>query len=617
MSAKSPAVDSWGIMAAYEDSQRELQPITKRNRAALRQAMGASRAATDNSVLMLEAGKTKRLRKPAEIRLENGTVLRVKTSLPANLPIGYHTLREDGSSAETHLIIHPRRCHLPDKKRECGWALQLYSLRSQRSWGIGDFADLRRFARRAKRRTGTDFILLNPLGAPLPLATQEASPYYLSSRLFLNPLYLRIEEVPGAKKLRGVLEKIAAAGRKLNTQRLINRAEVFRLKVRALEKIYAGFKGSRAFDRYLAEQGETLKSFATFCVLTERHGGGWKTWPKSFQHPSSPAIPVFAARHQRRVRFHSWLQWLLDEQLARAAKELPLMLDLPIGVNSGGFDAWLWQDALALGAAVGAPPDAFNTLGQNWGLPPFVPHRLRASGYEPFRLTIRAMLRHAHGLRIDHVMGLFRLYWIPPNGTARDGGYVRYQADELLAVLAIESQRAKAIVVGEDLGTIERGVRPRLRQAGMLSYCLLWFENRPPEKYPPQALAAVSTHDLFTVAGLWSGKDFAAQQQIGQQPNAAETDAVRQRLRQRAGLSATASSREAILAAHQLLNRTPCRLLTITLDDALAVEERPNMPGTTTQWPNWCLALPKSLEAIERDPFVRQLASCLRKSKGG
>ncbi|HEX5398218.1 MAG TPA: 4-alpha-glucanotransferase, partial [Verrucomicrobiae bacterium] len=315
----------------------------------------------------------------------------------------------------------------------------------------------------------------------------------------------------------------------------------------------------------------------------------------------------FAARNQRRVRFHAWLQWLLDQQLARAARELPLMLDLPVGFNPDGFDAWLWQDSLALDASVGAPPDAFNTSGQDWGLPPFIPHRLRASGYEPFRQTVRAMLRHARGLRIDHVMGLFRLYWIPQGRTARDGGYVRYRADEMLAVLAAESRRAGAVIVGEDLGTVERGVRSRLRRAGVLSYSLLWFENRLPEDYSSGALAAVTTHDLFTVAGLWLGSDLAAQQQIGLQPNVAGTEAVRERLRRRAGLSKTASAREAILGAHRLLARTPCRLITATLEDALAVEERPNMPGTTTQWPNWSIALPKPLEEIQRGGFVGKL----------
>lgn len=283
------------------------------------------------------------------------------------------------------------------------------------------------------------------------------------------------------------------------------------------------------------------------------------------------------------------------------------MLDVPIGVNPGGFDVWLWQDALALDASVGAPPDELNTLGQNWSLPPFIPHRLRASGYEPFRQTLRAMLRHARGLRIDHVMGLFRLFWIPRGANPREGGYVRYHADEMLAVLAIESRRAKAIVVGEDLGTVEQGVRSRLRQRGVLSYRLLWFESQLPERYPHQALAAVTTHDLFTVAGLWSGKDLETQEQLGLHPNAAGTESIRHRLRRRAGLSETASPREAILGAHRLLARTPCRLITATLDDALAVEERPNMPNTATQRPNWSIALPKPLEEIQQDGFVRKL----------
>lgn len=611
MRAKRPHVDAWGIMDGYEDALHRWHCINPRTRATFRKAMGAKAVTREppkgNNVLLLRAGETRLLPQPAEVTLEDGTQLRVERRLPRDLPIGYHTLRTPDEDSVTHFIIHPGRCHRPEDLRESGWALQLYSLRSRRSWGMGDFADLRRFARWSARKLGAGFILLNPLGAPLPLLPNEASPYFPGSRLFLNPLYLCVEEVPGVVQAGVSLQRLAAAGRALNADRLINRDAIFRLKLRALERIHAKFRGSRAFDRYRAEQGETLRRFATFCVLTECHGGGWKRWPRKFQHPASPAIREFAARHQRRVRFFEWLQWLLDEQLARAARELPLMLDLPVGVNPDGFDAWLWQDSLALNASVGAPPDEFNTLGQNWGLPPFIPHRLRASGYEPFRQTIRAMLRHARGLRIDHVMGLFRLYWIPHGRTARDGGYVRYSADEMLAVLAIESRRAGAVIVGEDLGTVERGVRSRLRQSDVLSYCLLWFENRPPENYPSQALAAVTTHDLFTVAGLWSGKDLAAQQQIGLQPNAASVVAVRERLRRLTGLDKTASAREAILGAHRLLARTPCRLITATLEDALAVEERPNMPGTTTQWPNWRLALPKPLEEIRQDGFVGKL----------
>jgi 4-alpha-glucanotransferase len=327
-------------------------------------------------------------------------------------------------------------------------------------------------------------------------------------------------------------------------------------------------------------------------------------------------VHEFAALHRRRIRFHTWLQWQLDEQFARAGREMPMILDVPVGVSADGFDAWFWQDMLALDVSVGAPPDAFNAHGQNWGLPPFIPHLLRDSGYEPFKLSLRAMLRHARGLRIDHVMGLFRLFWIPRAGGPQSGGYVRYKADELLAILAIESQRAKAIVVGEDLGTVERGVRPRLRRHGVLSYRLFWFEQVAPEQYPEQSMAALTTHDLFTVAGLWSGKDFAMQEKLGLHPNASETKAIRRKLSHRAGLSEIASPREAIQRAHHLLARTPCRLITATLEDALAVEERPNLPGTTTQRPNWSIALPKPLEKIQKDPFVRQLATVMKRTAG-
>jgi len=567
-------------------------------------------------VRVLRAGQTQRLVRPSELTLEDGTVLRVNRHLPSDLPIGYHTLRAlDGNSAVC-LIVSPGRCHLPENLKAWGWALQLYALRSGQSWGMGDLADLRTFARWSGRELGAGFILLNPIGAPLPVMPQEASPYFPSSRLYRNPLYLRVEEVPGAAEARVALDKLAVAGRALNGDRIICRDAIFRLKMAALEKIWTRFRGNPAFDRFRAEQGKPLDQFVTFCVLAEHHDGGWRRWPARFRRPDSAAVRQFAAEHERRLRFHQWLQWLLDEQLARASKELPLMLDLPIGVDPTGADAWAWQDMLAQRVTVGAPPDEYNTLGQNWGLPPFVPHKLRAAAYEPFRQTIRAALRHAGGLRIDHVMGLFRLFWIPHGGQPRDGTYVRYLTAELLALLAIESQRAKAVIVGEDLGTVEKGVRSRLHRHGILSYRLLWFEKQPPEHYPPQALAAVTTHDLFTIAGLWTGRDLETQEQLGLHPNVPATLAIRRRLRRSAGLSDSASPREAVLRAHRLLARAPCKLLTATLDDALAIEERPNTPGTKTRWPNWSIALPQPLEVIKRDQFLRKVAKVMLNRTG-
>jgi 4-alpha-glucanotransferase len=608
---RDSSTDGWGIVKGYVDGQNGWHDVSPGTREKLRKAMGA-REERDNQVVLLPAGESKRLPQAAELTLEDGTQLPLRHSLPRDLPIGYHTLKIPGRKVVIQLIVHPRRCHSPEKSQARGWAVQLYSLRSRRSWGMGDFADLRRFARWSRQKLGTNFLLLNPLGAPLPVTPINASPYYPSSRLFLNPLYLCVEEVPGAAHAGPALEKLAAAGQSLNTERLINRDAVARLKMSALEKIHGRFRGHRDYDRFCTQQGDALRHFAVFCVLAEHHASGWQQWPKRFRHPDSAAVREFASRHAARRQFHQWLQWQLDVQFARAARELPLMLDVPVGVSPDGFDAWLWQDMLALDVSVGAPPDAFNSDGQSWGLPPFIPHRLRASGYAPFRQTIHAMLRHAKGLRIDHVMGLFRLFWIPPGEKAQAGGYVRYNADELLAVLAIESQRSQAMIVGEDLGTVEHGVRSRLRRQGVLSYRLFWFEKKPPAAYPPQALAALTTHDLFTVAGLWSGEDVEAQRRAGLHPNTAGAQAIRRHLARAIGLPKTASPQAAILGAHRLLTRTPCRLITATLDDALAVEERPNMPGTTTQWPNWCLALPKPLEEIQKDEFVRKLAKVMK-----
>jgi 4-alpha-glucanotransferase len=289
------------------------------------------------------------------------------------------------------------------------------------------------------------------------------------------------------------------------------------------------------------------------------------------------------------------------------------MQDLPIGVDPDGADAWAWQDALATGASVGAPPDRYVRRGQDWGLPPFVPHRLRALAYQPFVETIRAALRHAGGLRIDHVMGLFRLFWIPAGAAPADGGYVRYPADDLLAIVALESHRAGAFVVGEDLGTVEVGVRERLADHGILSYRVMWFEDRPTAEYPELAMAAVTTHDLPTVAGLWTGADIFEQRALGLEPNEAALAATRKRLAAATGVGAEPTIDDVVAATHELLGAAPSLLVTATLDDALGVVERPNVPGTTSERPNWSLALPVPLEQLETTPLAARIARALRR----
>jgi 4-alpha-glucanotransferase len=610
-----PITDAWSIADGYEDALGVWRPLAPATRAALRRAMGAEGDAPPPApVRVVRAGERIDVPRPARLVLEDGAALDFDGTLPADVPPGYHRLLPGDAAAPIRLIVPPGRCPLP-ARRGWGWAAQLYATRSSASWGIGDLADLRRLGRWATG-LGASILLVNPLSAPLPLRTQQASPYYPSSRRFLNPLYLRIEDVPGAAALGADLQRIATLGRALGADRVIDRARVFDLKMEALERLWTASRGAdEGFDRYVTEQAASLREFSIFCSLAEHHGGGWHSWPLEHRRPDSSAVAHFAETRADRVRFHQWLQWLLDRQLAAAAAEIGLMQDLPIGVDPDGADAWAWQDALAAGASIGSPPDRFVPQGQDWGLPPFAPHRLQALGYAPFIETIRASLRHARGLRIDHVMGLFRLFWVPHGRPPAEGGYVRYPADDLLAIVALESGRAGATIVGEDLGTVEAGVRERLAATGILSYRVVWFEDEPPVRYPALAMAAVTTHDLPTIAGLWTGTDLAELRALGRAPDDAAVDETRARLARLTGLGAEAAVDDVIEAAHARLAEAPALLVTATLEDALAVRERPNVPGTSLERPNWSLALPAPLEALEMAPLPRRIAAALARQR--
>ncbi len=414
---------------------------------------------------------------------------------------------------------------------------------------------------------------------------------------------------PRAQLLGAELERLARAGRALNEDRRIDRDAIFRLKDRALREIWAHQPSDADFARFCQKREAELNDFAVYCALASEFGGDWRRWPLPYRAPKSPAVEAFAREHAREVGYHKWLQWLLDRQLADAVNSLTLVQDLPIGVDPGGADAWVWQDLLAHDCTVGAPPDLFNTAGQDWTIPPFVPHRLCQAGYEPFIQTIRALLRHAGGLRIDHVMGLFRLFWIPGGLGPRKGAYVRYPARDLLAIVTLESRRAGAFVVGEDLGTVEDRVREELADRRVLSFRVLWFEEKPPTGYAQNAMAAITTHDLPTVAGVWTGQDEAAQRAIGIDPG--ESTKLREHLLRLIPAMENASVAEVIEAACRLLASAPCRILSATLDDALAISERPNMPGTIDQWPNWCLALPGGIEALESSDLAHRIAHAL------
>jgi 4-alpha-glucanotransferase len=606
---RQPAPDRWGIDDGYEDALGVWHETPDRTRQAILRAMGAEGPARlGGGVLVQTPERRVRLRERAELVLEDGTALPVERELPSDLPLGYHELKFERAARPTRFINSPGRCVLPAAPL-WGWAVQVYATRSRGSWGMGDLGDLRRIARwAADQQAG--IVLINPLHATSPVEPQEPSPYFPGSRRYRNPLYLCAEALPGFE--RDVeLRRLAARGRELNASDRIDRDAVFRLKMTALERVWACLDRDPVPEHYRADQGPALREFATFCALAERHGRSWPDWPAEYRHPAAPAVARFAEDHAGRVRFHEWLQWLLDGQLADVSAELPIVQDLPIGFAPGGADAWAWQDVIASGATVGAPPDEFNTRGQNWALPPFVPHQLQAAGYEPFVQTIRASLRHAGGLRFDHVMGLRRLFWIPRGMDPAEGAYVRNAADDLLAIVALESHRAQAFIVGEDLGTVEEDARDLFARHRLLSYRLVWFEEPPPRRYPRQALAAVTTHDLPTIAGLWTGSDLEAQHALGLHPNEAGIRAIRRRLARMTRLPADAPVEEVVGRTYERLAEAPSLVLAATLEDALAVEDRPNMPATTTEWPNWSIPLPVPWEEIEHRPLPRRIAIAL------
>jgi 4-alpha-glucanotransferase len=558
----------------YLDFAGRRQRVPPETIAAVRAAMGPPPDGPYGDVVVWSAGSP--WTRPGELRLEDGTAW--KGGL---LPLGYHDFLPHGARLPVRVIVTPGQCHLPEDLFGWGWAVQLYATRSKSSWGIGDLADLRRLGRWS-RSLGARVVLVNPLVAATPVLPIEASPYYPSSRRFRNPVYLRVGGHPPP-----------SSGRR------IDRDAIFAAKMKLLAEEFTRFGGAPAFERYRREQGEALERFAAFCAIAEVHGRDWRRWPQPLRRPETSAVKEYAA--SPRAQLHAWLQWRLDEQLGEAAQEIGIVQDLPIGLDAAGADAWCWQELLAQGASVGAPPDEFNPAGQDWGLTPFVPDRLRAAGYGPLVETLRATFRHAAGLRIDHVMGLFRLYWVAGGA----GAYVRTHAPEILGIVALESARARAFVVGEDLGTVEPGVREAMAAHRMLSYRLLYFEEGPPATFPEMALTSVTTHDLPTVAGLWSGADLRRSQAAGVPQNEEGLLALRQKLG--AGQDA-----EAVVAAtHRALAQAPSRLVLATLEDALAVEERPNLPGAPADFPNWSLALPVPIEELEEKPLPRVIAAAL------
>ncbi|MGH4009741.1 MAG: 4-alpha-glucanotransferase, partial [Pseudonocardiaceae bacterium] len=468
---------AYGVATWYRDGQRRrvdvdhdvvrrvlaLLGVSADTPAQARDALAAARKPGLPATVVLRQGQSRKIPDAGVLRDEHGTETLVSGTLPAGLAPGWYSLTS-GNRHTTVLVAPPR---LPEPPRTWGWMLQLYALHSARSWGLGDFADLREFVAWTATADGGGAVLVNPLHAVTPTTPIQPSPYYPSSRRFINPLYLSITDIGAYRRGDPALRAEVDALRVGSGGERIDRDAVRQAKRTALELLW------RSDGAPCPALREGLRDFATFCALAERHGPCWLRWPVELRHPAT------ARADPQRVAFHAWVQRQCDEQLAAARDAarpmaIGLVHDLAVGVDPDGADAWALQDVLATGVTIGAPPDAFSQQGQDWGLPPWRPDRLAATGYAAYRDMLRAVLAHADGLRIDHVAGLWRLWWVPPGASADQGTYVHYDGEVMLAALAVEAHRAGAVVVGEDLGTVEPEVTEALAAQRMLGCAVLW-----------------------------------------------------------------------------------------------------------------------------------------------
>lgn len=684
------------------------QELAKREEAERRQLLPPTIVLRKSDDRLMGKGVRWLTGRSGEIECEDGRRLSLHDDLAASLPLGWHTL-VCGEQRVT-LVVAPARLARPP--RTWGWMLQLYGLHSRDSWGMGDLGDLRSFTAWAADQ-GAGMILVNPLHAITPLTPIERSPYSPSSRSFINPLYLRVTDTTAYARADERIRAQVDALRPDDGGDLVDYDMVWKAKHDALELL---FPGEQAVD---LDAIPGLREFATFCALAERYGRNWHEWPEPLRHPGTAAVAAARRELSSRVAFHAWLQQLCAEQLAevsRVARRMGIGVvhDLAVGCDPNGADAWALQDVLASGVSVGAPPDAFNQQGQNWGLPPWHPIKLAEAGYQPYAQMMRAVLGHANGLRIDHVPGLWRLWWIPPGEPATRGTYVYYDAEALIGVLTLEAYRAGAVVVGEDLGTVEPEVTQTLHEHNMLGSAVLWFTREeperttsdmtsnitmsditeegapasavastatppqgagagtgaasagkngrtttrasatgvatsgdgadcidqashteppllPPQRWPVNAVATITTHDLPTAAGFLTAEHVKVRAELGvliddvsteMARAAAEREELIGLLRAEGLLPDTpddvGESHEAtdihriVVAMHALLAKSASRVVLAAPGDAVGMIQQPNLPGTLDQYPNWRIKLPMPLEKWYADPRVARIVSVLK-----
>ncbi len=604
----------------------------------------------------------------------DGFRFRLSLPLPEDLAEGYYQLTfrvkdaDQEQTGVTFLAVCPGQAWIPpfldQGTRLWGLNLPLYALRSRHNWGIGDFADLRAATTWA-RELGAAFVGVNPLHAPQAGDDADPSPYSPTSRLFLNFLYVNLENVPEMQdcaEAQGILAspEFQADLKRLRDAPLVAYPELRRLKRKFLKILFAAFLKSNGFPeapqsprgeefaRFVAMGGQALENFSRYQALTDHLGKqDWRRWPMKWQRPDTLSMAAFATAHHREVTFYQYVQWLAAgqrqevwEEAARVGLPFTLYQDLALGAAPGGFETWGYPGLFARGAAIGSPPDAFNLKGQNWDLPPLIPRNLEESGYRLFIDTLRANLPPGGIIRLDHAMGLFRLFWIPEGMGPQEGAYVRYPARSLLGLLNLESQRRRTLVIGEDLGTVASSIRRDLARARIFSYRVFYFERTgdnlftPPEAYPRQAIACTTTHDLPTLASYWEGRDLALRKQLNlyPSPQMAEQDATaraQDRLRLvealvHAGLlppnylpSPDFCPEELKRGVLACLGLSRAALVEVRLEDILGLTAQQNLPGTTHQHPNWRQKIFQTLEDLRYNPEIIRLAQTLRQTRHG
>ncbi|KHT41284.1 4-alpha-glucanotransferase [Pectobacterium brasiliense] len=583
-------------------------------------------------------------------------------ALPGVLPLGYHylTLTQADQRWSCRIIVAPHRCYEPESllqgKRWWGVTVQLYTLRSQNNWGVGDFGDLRQLIEQIARRGGA-FVGLNPLHSLYPALPEAASPYSPSSRHWLNIIYIDVNRIDDFQQSSEAQtwwhrEDTQSAIVSLRAGRWVDYEPVTALKLTALRLAFRYFTTRSALDprisafrQFVVSGGQSLQLQATFDALQaylKKQGenyADWHQWPASYHDVHSETVKSFRRENSDEITFYSWLQWVAHEQLAECyahSKQLGLPLglyrDLAVGVAQGGAETWDERQLYCLDASIGAPPDPLGPQGQDWQLAPVNPTMLQLRGYQPFIDVLRSNMAHCGALRIDHVMALLRLWWIPKAESAGNGAYVHYPVDDLLAVLALESQRHRCLIIGEDLGTVPPEIVSKLHDYGIYSYKVLFFEKdeenhfRAPEDYPRQAMTTITTHDLPTLRGYWQTVDLSLGRELGLYPTEALLqEQMQQRekakqgllnalhefglLPQRVGRNSALTTMGAPLSrgVHRYVADSASALVGFQLEDWLDMATPVNVPGTNREYPNWRRKLTRPLESIFADRCLERL----------